>query len=93
MRDHLDGLAQELAAALLGDDVGVHLAGGHVASGGEVAVQEALVVAEVEVGLRTVLGDEHFAVLEGVHGARINVQVRIQLLHRYAQTTGGQQLP
>ena len=42
-------------------------------------VDEALVVAEVEVGLGAVVGDEHFAVLERRHRARIDVDVRIEL--------------
>src|SRR5690606_36402169 len=33
------------------------------------------------VGLAAVLGDEHLTVLERVHGGRIDVDVRIQLLH------------
>src|SRR5262249_36344176 len=40
---------------------------------------EALVVAEVEVGLRAVLGHEHLAVLERRHRAGIDVDVRVQL--------------
>ena len=31
--------------------------------------------------LVAVFGDEHLAVLEGAHGARVNVQVRVHLLH------------
>jgi hypothetical protein len=45
----------------------VDLAGGHVGDALEVDVEEALVVTDVEVGLRAVVGDEHLAVLEGVH--------------------------
>ena len=47
-----------------------------------VRVREALVVAEVEIGLRAVVGDEDFAVLERAHGARIDVEVRIEFLQR-----------
>ena len=68
--DDLDGPAQEVAAALLRDDGAVDAAGGRVGAPGEVLVDEALVVAEVEVGLAAVLGDEDLAVLPGVHGAR-----------------------
>jgi len=39
-------------------------------------------VAEIEVGLAAVVGDEHLAVLERVHRSRIDVEVRIELLHR-----------
>ena len=41
---------------------------------------EALVVAEVEVGLGAVVGDEHLAVLIGAHGPRIDVEIGIELL-------------
>ena len=47
---------------------------------------------DVEVGLGAVLGDEHLAVLERVHGARVDVEVRVELLHRDLQTARGQQL-
>ena len=40
---------------------------------------EALVVAEVEIGLRAVVRDEHFAVLVGAHRARIDVEIGIEL--------------
>ena len=54
-----------------------HIGAGAVARvARQVLVDEALVVAEVEVGLGTVLGDEHLAVLERAHRARIDVEVR-----------------
>ena len=49
---------------------------------GQVLVDEALVVAQVQVGLGAVVGDEDFAVLVGRHGARIDVDVRVELEHR-----------
>ena len=42
-------------------------------------MSEALVMSEIEVGFGAVIGDEDFAVLEGRHGARINVEVRVKL--------------
>ena len=80
----LHGGAEVLAAALLADDVLVDPAGGDVVLLGERAVDEALVVAEVEVGLGAVVGDVHLAVLERRHRARIDVDVRVELLHRDA---------
>ena len=88
VRDDLDGLAQVLAPTLGGQDRAVDRAGGGVGASGEVLVDEPLVVTEVEIGLTTVVGDEHLAVLERVHGARIDVDVRVQLLHGDAQTPG-----
>ena len=81
VRDDLHRVAEEVAAALLGDHPGVHLAGGDVGLCVQRDVEEALVVADVQVHLGTVLGHEDFAVLERVHGARIDVEIRIQLLH------------
>ena len=58
-------------------------------------------MADVQVGLGAVVGDEHLTVLERVHRARVDVQVRVELLHRdpqaarleqRAQAGGGQAL-
>ena len=92
VRDDLHGVAEVLAAALLGDDRRIHLAGGHIGRTGQVAVQEALVVTDVEVGFGAVLGDEHLTVLERVHGAGVDVEVGIELLHRHLQAARGEQL-
>ena len=40
---------------------------------------------DVEVGLGAVVGDEDLAVLERVHRARIDVEVRVELLHAHPQ--------
>ena len=79
VRDDLDGLAEVVAAALLGDDLLVDAAGGEVVVARELGVGEALVVAEVEVGLGAVVGDEDLAVLEGRHGAGVDVEVGVEL--------------
>ena len=79
MRDDLDRAAEVVAAALLGDDGLVDAAGGDVGELGQVLVDEALVVTQVEVGLGAVVGDEDLAVLVRRHRARIHVDVRIEL--------------
>ena len=91
VRDDLDGLAQVVAPALLRYHRRVDRAGGGVRAAGQVDVDEALVVPEVEIGLPTVLGDEDLAVLAGVHRARVDVDVRVQLGHRDADATELQQ--
>ncbi len=80
--DDLDRLAQVVAAAFLGDHRRVDTAGGGVRVLVQVLVDEPLVVTEVEVGLAPVLGDEDLTVLEGVHGPRVDVDVRVELAHR-----------
>ncbi|MEY3475999.1 MAG: hypothetical protein RLY65_399, partial [Pseudomonadota bacterium] len=91
VRDHLDGAPEVVAAALGGEDRLVDRARRGVGRPGERLVDEALVVAEIEVRLAAVVGDEHLAVLERVHGPRVDVDVRVQLLHRDPQAAHLQQ--
>ena len=93
VRDDLHRLAEVLAAAFLGEHRLVDRAGGRVRLARERDVDEALVVAEVEVGLALVVGDEHLAVLERVHRARVDVDVRVELLHRDPQPATLEQSP
>ena len=86
VRDDLNGRAEKLALALLAQDGVPDRAGGMARVAREVLVDEALVVADVEVGLGTVLGHEHLAVLERAHRARVDVQVRVELLRRDGET-------
>src|SRR4029077_18105816 len=88
MRDDLDGGAEVVAAPLASYDLLVDLARGHVGRDGQVLVYEPLVVAEVEVGFRAVVGGEHLAVLVGAHGPRVDVEVRGQLLQGGAGVAG-----
>ena len=81
VRDDLHRLAQVVAAPLLLDHRLVDLAGGEVVLALHDPRGEALVVAEVEVGLGAVVGDEHLAVLERRHGAGVDVDVGVDLEH------------
>jgi hypothetical protein len=91
VRDHLHGAAEVVAAALLADHALVDLPGGEVVVAPHAGAQEALVVAQVEVGLGAVVGDVDLAVLERAHGARIDVDVGIELDHGDPQAAGLQQ--
>ncbi len=83
--DDLDGAAEEIAPPLLLDDRAVDPTRRGVGVLPEVLVDEPLVVTQVEVGLATVMRDEDLAVLTGVHGARVDVDIRIELAHRDPQ--------
>ena len=78
----LDGAPQEVPPPFLGNDGAVNLPRGYIGIGGELGVDKAFVVAQIEVGLGAVLGDEYLAVLVGGHRARIDVEIRVQLLYR-----------
>ena len=80
VRNHLHGAAEIVAAALLLDHRHVDLAGGPVAVARRGHAGEALVVAQVQVGLGAIVGDVDLAVLIRAHRARIDVDVRIELL-------------
>ena len=79
VRDDLHGLAEIVAAAFFLQHALVDLARGEVVAALHAGADEALVVAQVQVGLGAVVGDEHLAVLERRHGAGIHVEIRIQL--------------
>ena len=93
VRHDLDGAAEEVAAPFAADHRRVDLAGGDVRQAGQVLVDEALVVAEVEVGLGAVVGDEHFAVLIGRHRARVDVDVRVELENAHGDAARLEQPP
>src|SRR5918999_2168550 len=85
VRDHLDGATEVVAAPLAPDHRVVDRAGSGVRGAGRVDVREALVVAEIEIGLRAVLGHEHLPVLERAHRSRIDVDVGVELLDRHGE--------
>ena len=81
MGNYLNGAAQKVAVALAGKQLLVDGALGEVGFAQQVLVDEALVMSQVKVAFVAVFGNEYLAVLEGAHGAGVNVQIRIHLLH------------
>ena len=77
--NHLHRRAEEVATPLLGDQLLIDAPGGDVVLLVGAAPGEALVMAEVEVGLGAVVGDEHLAVLGRAHRARVDVEIGIEL--------------
>ncbi len=92
MGDHLHGLPKVIALSLLPYHLHVHASSGHIVGLGGANVQEPFVVAEIQVGLRPVLGDITFPVLIGVHGTGVHVDVRIEFLDGDPKASGLQQL-
>ena len=79
VRNHLNRGAEIIAAPLLGQDVLVDAAGGDAVRLGRGPPGEALVVAEIEIGLGAVVGHEHFAVLVRRHRSGIEIEIGIEL--------------
>src|SRR5437667_1058618 len=90
MRDDLHRRAQVITAPLLCDDRVVDLAGCHVRRARDVPVDEALVVAEVQVALGAVFGDEDLTMLIGRHRPGIDVEVGIHLERRDSESSRGE---
>jgi len=91
VRNDLHGLAEIVAAALLGDDLLVDAAGGEVVVAGEARVGKALIMPEVEVGFGAIIGDEDLAMLERRHGSGINVEIGVELHEIDAQAASFEQ--
>ena len=91
MRNHLHRLAQKFAAPLLVDHRKINLPGGVVRVARQRAVGEPLVMPQVEVGFAAVVEHVDFAMLIGAHRARIDVDIRIELLHPHRQPAGFEQ--
>jgi hypothetical protein len=77
--DHLDRFAKVIAAALLLQHVGIDAARTDRIRLARGDAGEAFVMAEVEVGLRPVIGDEDLAMFEGAHRAGVDVEIGIEL--------------
>ena len=87
VRNDLHCRTEVIAATFLGDDALVDAAGRKVAVARSRRTDEALVMAQIEIGFGAVTGDEHFAVLKRTHGAWIDIDVRIQLHHADLEAT------
>ncbi len=87
MRDDLYGLSQIAAFSLPAQHIPVNSAGCKVGKLGEILVYEPFVMSEVKVSFRSIIGDEHLAVLKRAHGPRIDIHIRIKLLCCYFQST------
>ena len=91
VRDDLHGCAEVFALPLLGEDVGVDPAGRHVVRLQRRHPGEAFVVSQIEVGLSPVVGHVDLAVLVGAHGARIDVEIRVEFAQADAKSARLQQ--
>src|SRR6266852_4908302 len=91
VRDDLNRLAEIVAAALLLEHRKINAAGGPVVRLRQMRVSEPLVMAEVQISLGSVVGDENFAVLKRRHRARIDIDIRVQFDQGHAQAARLQQ--
>jgi hypothetical protein len=86
MGNHLHGLPQIAPGPLPLEHLLVNLPRADAVQLRQPNVREALVIAQVQIGLRPVVGHVDLAMLVGTHGARIDVDVGIDLLKTHAQS-------
>src|SRR5215207_1606314 len=87
MGDYLDGTTQVVTASLLVEHIIIDLSAGNIAETAEIFIYKALVMAEVQIGLRTILCNEDFPMLVGGHGAGVNIQIGVELHGSNTDTT------
>ena len=87
---NLDCLAKIISTAFLVDDALEHAATRHIIGARCAHVGKPFVVAEVEVGLVAVFGNIAFTVLVGVECARVDIDVGVEFLDCYPESTGFQ---
>ena len=80
--------AQILTASFLVNDIGEDLAGRQVGILIKIFIDEALIMAQVQIGFSAVFGYKDFAVLVGAHRAGVNIDIRIQFLGSNFQAAG-----
>ena len=56
-------------------------------------MRESLVVAEIQIGFGAVVGNEYFTMLKRTHGARIDVQIRIEFLQSDTKAAAFEEAP
>ena len=87
----LYGPAEVLTAPLFHYDRVVDAAGCIVVFLAQLRMREPLIMAEVEVCFGAVVGDEAFAMLVWIQGARVDVDVGVKFLNRHAEAPGDKQ--
>ncbi len=85
MRDDLDGSTKVVPAPLLSEHRVVNLTGSDGVPPEHLRRDEPFVMAEVEIGLCAVIGDENFTMLKRRHRSRIDVQIWVALTERHPQ--------
>ncbi len=82
MRDDLDSPSQIITAPFLTDYISINTTCGEIVFPGHGRIYKTLIMTQIQIGFRPILGDKHLTVLKGAHGAGINVDVWIKFKER-----------
>ena len=81
MGDDLYRAAAVISMPLFLQNGPVDFSGGDIGVPVQIFVDEPLVMSQVQIRLRPVLRDEDFPMLDGVHSAGVDIDVRVKFLH------------
>ena len=81
MRDNLYGTSAVVSATFFLKNGPVDLTGCNIGIFIKILVNKSFVVTKVKVSFSAVLGNKYFTVLNGVHCSRVDIDVRVELLH------------
>ena len=91
VRDYLHRFAAVNPVSLILKHGIENATGGTNAVNAQVFINEALIVTQIKIGLRTVIGDKNLAVLNGIHCAGVDIKIRVELHGFYFQSSGFEQ--
>ena len=81
----LYGFSEIVATALCGQHSLINRTSCCIGTTRQIFIDETFVVTQVEVGFAAIVGYKHFTMLKRIHGAWVDVDVRVELLHGDAQ--------
>ena len=83
MRNDLYGTAAVITAAFLLQNAPVYLSGRDIGVFVQTFIDKTLIVSKVKVCFYTIIRYKNLTVLDRIHRARIDIDIRIKFLHRY----------
>ena len=87
MRDHLHSLAQIITPPLFLQNGQINPPTGEIIKLGEFGMGKPLVMAKVQIRFGPIIQHVYFTMLEGTHGSRIHIEIRIKFLEGNLQST------
>jgi len=87
MRDDLYRSTAEISAAFFLQNGPVNLTGCDIGIFRQTFVDKTLIMSKVQVCLSTVVGYKYLTMLDRIHRSRVDIDIRIEFLHRYFVAT------
>ena len=90
MWNNLYRTAAEISSPLLLEHRPVNLSGSHIGILIQTFVDEPLIMPQIQIRFRPIVSDEHFPVLDRVHGSGVDINIGVKFLHGDLEAPGFQ---